>query len=382
MTDHTKYHFNFIFSHTSMSGVLRKLREQAPYFNENGIQMVVFNREIEGLLGDIQYIKMQSKHKNKVSKMLYEIWIRAFKYKFILKFLEAKKIDWAIVRYGLSDLSIHSFVRKYKNKIIFEHHSKELNELSVNRHYGLYGFVQLYLEKLLPSRYSKNLKNVIGVTPDILEYQRDRFNFKPHFGVVFPNAIDHKIIIKASKKKLNNENFKIIFSAGRFSRWHGLDILINSLEKYEGARKITLTLVGEITDENKSQIAKFKNSSVEIVQTGLVAREELFSLYKLHHLGVDSLGLKRLGILDGSSLKSKEYIARSMPYICVSKDAGLRWAKNFMYYIENVENINFADIISWYETLNDLDYIENYQGALKNISWSVVIGKLVDDLSV
>ena len=382
MKNYTKYHFSFVFNNSAMSGVLRKLEEQAIYFNRLGVKCVVFNRELDGEKNNIHYIKLKSKSNNQFIKSIYEIWARAFKYNLISKYLKNKSVDWMIVRYVLSDFSTIFFVRKFSNKVIFEHHSKELEELKVYDKFGIYIKFQSFFERFLPRIYSKYLKNIVAVTPDILEYQKQRFNYKKTHGLVFPNAIDEQIIVKRIKKNIENKNFNIIFSAGKFSKWHGLDILLKLIADYSGTYRIHLTLVGRLDDGQIEMIARLRASQplVDITIEGYIKRSELFDLYDKNHIAVDSLGLNRLELKDGSTLKSKEYIARSIPFIRVTDDLSLKWTKNFTYRIHAFSNDTFNTIIQWYVGLNDVDFRENYYGAKQNITWQNSINKLIAEI--
>ncbi len=68
------------------------------------------------------------------------------------------------------------------------------------------------------------------------------------------------------------------------------------------------------------EIATDLNVSDRVIFHGFQTGESLAKLYDTCHLAVGSLGLHRIGLTQGSILKSREYCARGIPYMIACTD--------------------------------------------------------------
>ena len=362
-----------------MSGVIRKLKEQAPVFNALGVVMVVFNDELDGLYDDIHFVKFDDYVPSFVLKIFRSIYIRTFKYKLLESFLLGRNVSRLIVRYSYSDFSIFSLVRKFSGVVIFEHHTKELEELECNNKFRGFLWGQFIMEKYAPRLISRHLKGCIAVTEDILIYQVSRFGLDPNKSHVFPNGVKRSVFVENRKKKIDDV-FEIVFGASRFSHWHGLDLLIESANQYKGAHTIHLNIFGDTCEQSiKNSLESLDNHRVKLFVHGTISRDEIFKLYERCHLGVDSLGLNRLGMTSGSTLKSKEYIARGLPFIYNTPDQSLFWANDILFYSDGTPCLESA--ISHYETLGEEDFKYLYRKGMESSSWEAIIEKLISSIN-
>ncbi|MDR0782995.1 MAG: glycosyltransferase [Propionibacteriaceae bacterium] len=131
------------------------------------------------------------------------------------------------------------------------------------------------------------------------------------------NGVDLNLI-SAKQPAPSVEEINIIMVA-HFERWHGLDRLVAGVIKYyEGRpdRKVVLHIVGDGEGLpgliNQSKVA---NLDDRIIFHGYRTAAELSELYSLSSLGVESLGFHRVGLTVSSTLKSREYLARGIPFI-------------------------------------------------------------------
>ena len=107
---------------------------------------------------------------------------------------------------------------------------------------------------------------------------------------------------------------------------HGIDYSIYSLHEYNAhyanSTKIVLHIVGdgpelpylkELTDE--------LGLNENVIFHGFKSGRELDEMFDICHIAIGSLAGFRVGLNELSSLKSREYCARGIPFLMASKDA-------------------------------------------------------------
>ena len=102
--------------------------------------------------------------------------------------------------------------------------------------------------------------------------------------------------------------------------WHGYDRFIEGLRQYyEGGGKenVIFHMVGPVLDEHKKLVEAY-NLQDHVVFHGKMPNNELDAVYKPCVLGVDVLGGHRKDYPVSSSLKSREFAARGLPFITSS----------------------------------------------------------------
>ncbi|EIX9223266.1 glycosyltransferase [Klebsiella pneumoniae] len=182
------------------------------------------------------------------------------------------------------------------------------------------------------------------------------------------------------KNTLNNEF--VFVGVARLSFWHGYDRLINAISKYQGNYKIKFYIIGEGEDESSrlKKIVQSLNLSSNVVFQGGLYGQELDKQYCKAHVCIDSLGRHRSGNLYNSSLKSKEYTAKGLPFIKSHKDDSFE--NNFFIFNVNPDesDIEIGEIIEWYKSLPEetpgmmRDFAEN------SLSWDIQCKKVLDKL--
>ena len=118
--------------------------------------------------------------------------------------------------------------------------------------------------------------------------------------------------------------------------WYGIDRFIRGLHEhnahYANSTKIVLHIVGdgpelpylkELTDE--------LGLNENVIFHGFKSGRELDEMFDMCHIAIGSLAGFRAGLNELSSLKSREYCARGIPFLMASKDAdfpeGFNWVQ-------------------------------------------------------
>jgi len=195
-------------------------------------------------------------------------------------------------------------------KIVIEHQTIEPVEYRLKGKYWYLLIDLLYGDAL--RRYSDA---IIGVTDEITQYQVARSGNpeKPH--LTLGNGIDDNAI-PIRKCPPYQENELHLLCVASVNKWHGLDRLIKGLAEYKGITRLTLHIAGEGSESLPLQQLSGKLGVAErVLFHGFQSGESLDNLFDQSHIAVGSLGLHRIGLKEASTLKSREYCARGIPYI-------------------------------------------------------------------
>lgn len=117
-----------------------------------------------------------------------------------------------------------------------------------------------------------------------------------------------------------------ILALASMSYWHGYDRLIQSLAEYRGDHKIRIHMVGgddggSLTEWKKLTSKLGLNDSV--IFHGQKNGSELEEMFDLCDVGINSMGMYRKGFTMTSELKTREYAARGLPFVCSVQDPSL-----------------------------------------------------------
>lgn len=149
----------------------------------------------------------------------------------------------------------------------------------------------------------------------------------------------------------------IIFSAF-FGPWHGCDLLLKGLFEYYlngGRREIILHLAGggNMINEIQNIISELKLDS-HVILYGSLNQEKLDELYNTCTLAVGSLALHRRSTnLRDSSLKTREYLAKGIPFIYAGTvDVFEKDKVDFCLQLPSGEHpIDFNRVIDFHDSL-------------------------------
>ena len=176
------------------------------------------------------------------------------------------------------------------------------------------------------SVYSKTLRKKIEALTDgfvlIGEDAGGSYNEKP--AVNISNGINLEVL-QPRNPKPDGDTIHILTLAS-MSYWHGYDRLIRSLAEYQGEQKVMIHMVG---GNDGGSIPEWKALTEElglqdrVIFHGAKSGPELDEMFDLCDIGVNSLGMYRKGFAVTSELKSREYAARGLPFVCSVDDPAL-----------------------------------------------------------
>jgi len=287
------------------------------------------------------------------------------------------------LRYPLADRYSYELCLGLKEyQIITEHQTLENQFLKFKKVQWRY-----LPEVFWGKRVRRLVDGFVGVTREILEYEKKKKASKDFKGIVIGNGISTKNI-KARNYEVENESIIKLLFIGTPYPPHGLDRLIKSidfyLKNYPESKPVILSIVGysKYLEECKKLVELLKLERY-VHFFGFRSSVELEKLYNVNDIAIGSLALHRKNAQETSELKAREYCTKGIPFICSSPDND--FPSNFSYRLQVPEGealIDMNEIIKFAlrcRTLKDHP-LEMNNFARNNLDWSVKIKALVEFL--
>ena len=299
---------------------------------------------------------------NKTGKIFSWIEFRVKYYSWLLS--QEDGVDCFLLRYSAYDPLQYFFIKKTKKPVYLIHHTKEHDEL---RSMGLIGNCYYLIDKIFGDMSIKSAKGIIGVTEEIIDYEKSRINDSEKPSILYPNGIEVlDTLLEDSRSNLIPE---FIFVASYFYSWHGLDILLNEMENSK--EKFVLHLVGEVSQEDLIYAKKDNR----IVLHGKLNNLEIEELSSRCWLGLGSFALYRKKMTQGSTLKVREYLNNGLPVYSGHKDS---FPNSFSFY--KFDELNITSLIEFSKTVRKVSKQEVRSESTPYISKKNCLENLIRDL--
>ncbi len=331
-------HINY-FANTVPAGVAKKIQQQAKAAKKLAIDMdfLIVNPSIEADEDNLKFIKFQTISKSRVFSGIERYF---FQFYLLEKNIDFDQYDYIILRYPGVGLAGMHFVKKFGYKMITEHHSNKVAELKIQKK-NLSMMLTIFLENTYAPKFLSKIKGLIGVTNEIREIELNKCKCNVNTCTV-SNGIDVTGTLFTGFKKFNGQELHIIFVASKFDPWQGLDNLLNGLKKYKGNVFIHLNLIGDVSAKDIRTIDEINNDIVNINLLGKKYGVELDKEFKDSNIAISSLALYRKNMEEACSLKTREYIARGIPFVYSYNDSDL--AGDEVFALKLPVNDTFIDI--------------------------------------
>jgi hypothetical protein len=362
-----------------------------PYDNHIGVNKKIQAQALSALKNKIDidfYILNSFEEKQEknfiVRKIKSSFFIKKFfRFHIIENLVDLEKYDFIILRYPGVDFSAISFIIKYGHKIITEHHTNEIGEILSGKK-NLFVIYRYLLEKYFSPLFLKYIEGFIGVTQEIIEVENKKIKFfKPN------KVISNGILVSSIKfTKFNIFNAKelnIIFVASYFASWHGLNLILDDLEIYKGEIKLILNLVGDISEQDRNRIKelnKNKNKNIDIKILGRKYSDELDEIFAISTIAISTMAISTIAISTKSMkeacpLKTREYIARGIPFIYGYKDVDLNGNEEFAL---KIDKFDIYKVIEFAKKISDRDGLSDKMRkfAINDLDWSIKVRQMYE----
>lgn len=284
---------------SSWVGTLRKIEIQAEAIRQDGIPLdcLLFNFD-----PDYQNSSFKKVIHIRREKRLWKTLLGAYRQ---IK-QEVEGYDVVILRYLIATPIFWWSFRRRNFKLITEHHHKEgVTGLRSGR------WKSIVLETLFGRKCLTIVDGLIGVADEIRDYQVARRGWAcPSLSV--PNGIAVRSIPFTQFIPFDGQRLIIVLVAtnGNFP-WHGGDRIIEGIKNYMGPLKIELHLVGDYDREKFVDISTDKKVFVH----GMLKGKALDLIMGRANVAIGTLALHRNGMVEASPLKTREYMARGIPFL-------------------------------------------------------------------
>lgn len=376
-------------------GVQKKEFAKLKILNEIGIDArgIFFKDNIEKEVYDenlnIRYIPISKIKEPRILK-LRPFWPLLFyyqkqkMYKLYSNAIDKEKnYDFILMRYPFATINLLKFLKKYVNKVVFEHNTNEISEIKLKLKteddffiWNKYNFVS---EILFSKFVFRHAKAIISTTLEILN-NRKEFVSKKNKTVISNGIIVNEYRIKKIKT-LNDNKLSLLFIAGTSSNWNGIDRLIYAIEKYSGNMNIELFILGEGLKKEKELVEKLHLKD-RIIFTGQLCGVELDKIIDECHIAFGTLALHRKNMLEACPLKVREYLTRGIPFINAYIDTDLINEKEIEPFYLKVpaddSPIDMGKVIEFAKrVLKDKDHPQKMRNfALRKIDYKVKMTEL------
>lgn len=308
------------------SGIINQMRWEHEAANELGIDWNVKLYcphgwlDLEGFIEKARNVKAGDPSKAKPTD-----WLR-FRYGYYRWLLsQVDNYDAFVLRYYVHDPFQLLFARRCSKPIYFVHHTLEEPELRLPGTWP--AKIRARLDELIAVPTLRAANGIIGVTQEIVDYEVARAGISNSKTFVYPNGIKFDEDPVADRRGKVPE---LLFVAGGFVPWHGLDLLLDSIEKSDAEFK--LHLVGNVHEPNLARAHK----DTRIVVHGTLSTTQIRRIAETCWIGLSSFGLHRKNMKEACTLKVREYLMMGLPVYAGHRDVAKE--KN-QYIFEGDPNI-------------------------------------------
>lgn len=253
----------------------------------------------------------------------------------------AKNYDLVVVRHMVFDPFALLFAWFVPNRVLV-HHSKEVLELRQIRK-GWKGLAASWLENISGRVATRTATALVGVTREICGYQKQFRKLPEAFPIgFFPNGVIVDTIPLLGDER-PSDTIVMGFMSGSFTAWHGLDRLLDSLLDHfsrDRTTSIKLELIGRLTDAQLAHVAQINAlaSLPAIAVHGRLKQDEYLKIFEKCHIGIGSLAMDRIELIEGATLKVREMLAMGLPIYSGHCDTAL--PPDFPYYVNGKVDIS------------------------------------------
>ncbi len=234
--------------------------------------------------------------------------------------------------------------------------------------------------------FSRKMKTIVTKIVTYMPYD-SIWNIKT---IQIDNGVDVDAcpaIFKDSAHKANNK--MRLITVANVSTWHGIDRVITGIKEYYERNKnvdhdVQLTIVGDspLCEELK-QLAIQSHVDDKVIFAGAKFGDDLLYEYLNADVAIGSLGMHRINVINGSTLKVKEYCSLGIPFVYAYNEQQL--SDSFLYAKKIPADdtpVNIDEIINFYEQLDfdSIKSVEMHEYAEKHYTWKRQMKKVLDSL--
>ncbi|MDI6796852.1 MAG: hypothetical protein QMD09_07905 [Desulfatibacillaceae bacterium] len=239
--------------------------------------------------------------------------------------------------------------------LITEHHTLYFEELKVTR-----GFFSRAVQKASSRFCLKMSDGIICMTEEIAKDEA-RHGAAGAPALVCANGISVENIRQTGFAPFDGKTLNIAIVASHLLPWHGMDRLVESVRAYRGGVRFVLHIIGGVAPGS----LKDPGSGNRFVFHGVLSGQQMDSALSLANIGASTLGLYTKGMQQACSLKSREYMARGLPFFYAYDDPDIPIDFPFCLKLENSPDlIDMGRVIDFCHSMNRQTQVSQKMRAL------------------
>lgn len=316
--------------------------------------------------------------------------------KSINEYFESNKpdFDYLYIRYPGSGRSLLKFSKMFKKRFIFEHVTKEIEEINLYKKENPlklnissilgnleFRFFPILKERLYGSYIRRRAKFAICNSTEIAEYE-NRIEGGNYITTVGGDAVEVETIVAAVRPILNKE-LRMIFLKGASTNadFNGLDRIFCGIREYTGEYQLKLNIYGKNTAYERELVTKLGIEKMVHIED-FIDHSMIEEIMKTIHLGLGAFGVHRKGMISTTTIKTREYFARGVPFIYGHSDPdfsnNLEAKRYCLEFPANDSPIDFNQVFEWYKNLTqDSSYVLGMRSfATSNLDYLIKMLKL------
>ncbi len=368
-----------------LQGVILKIKGQLKAFKDNGFDadlLYAGNNEkmilqtAEGKWKEFKGAR-QVNSNNFFIKLISHFkvaWLGSINFQYCYDAIVNNRYDAVYLRFYLPGTGLIQFLTRFKQdrpstKILLEYPT--LNVTTEMKKRDWVGRITWFLNSNKVNQLNQQADYIITLTKD-----KSLFN-KP--AIFMANGMDMDAINPVPVPLLKNEII-LLGVASDCAFYHGFDKVIKGISIYNKKQgygiRVSFRIISNPLSKNVDYL---KNLVKELGVEELVSfelpksREELKEDYNKVHIGIGTLAMHRINMMDNYSLKHREYAAFGLPFI-MSKGDDYFENSPFVFVVERDEEpIDLQQVVDFYRLLqkNYPDYPTDFRNSMENkISWN------------
>ncbi|WP_168408976.1 glycosyltransferase [Acinetobacter indicus] len=284
---------------------------------------------------------------------------------YYLWLLKQKDVDVILIRYSVHDIFQLLFLLVSKKPIFLVHHTLEEPELEMNK--SFIGKIRFFAEKIIGKLCIRASRGIIGVTNEIIEYEKSRVNGLGKKSYLFPNGININNLTNdfcyPSKEK------KILFIASEFSEWHGLDLLFADMKTNN--QQFELHLIGQLLPKDYT----YAIGDSRVILHGIKDKKFIEQVSSECNIALGSFALERKNMKEACTLKVRDYLNFGLPVYSGHVDV---FPSEFKFYKVGLPSI--TEILKYAEQCENTTKLEVSNESANYIDKAYLVRNLYNDL--
>lgn len=331
------------FANEQSDGVCKKIKSQIKIFEKNGFQVDFIYIKKNDLVYKEDSTERVLAHVGNIKKT--PAYMKMYRY------IKDKHYDWVYNRYGMMDTFYYRVLKRLQHN-----GAGILIEIPT---YPYTGEKQKGIAYLLMYWWDViYLKKMHKVADRILTYSQDEIIWEiPTIHIM--NGIDLEEVTPSVKTEKKDDAIHLL-AVALMQPYHGYERLLYGLKHYYnegGRRKILCHLVGDGPEKSTYERIVSENKLEDyVIFYGKKGGRELDDIYNRCDIGICSLGCYKKSIFLSSEMKSREYLAKGIPFIA-GIEIDIFNVIDEKYYLQFPNDSTWIDvekIISFYDKIHQI----------------------------